>query len=870
MRSAGGEPRDFLVPRAIGVMRVASDRCYVFRKTNHARLPATPRDARGRQTGMRASRAYALAALLGCLFAAASADDECSGHGTYDSSSAKCACDDSTPAPGATGWVGDACEIETVGVATPTIAAPFVQSGTLEGGRWRCYFLAVDPGWNHLAVSLSHAEDDRGDPDVHGAFFDAAARPSFPRSRTDGYDFREVSSASHAFVDVSVARADLDADAADAAHLFLCAQAYGDAATTYEMRAAFSACPTSFAPTHDAHDGSDVSITECSAPPPGTTSETSEPAGACDADSGACACAAYEDHTFQAPEDGGGDYFASSYYSERLGFGACAARIDFAFERIANAGRNTRRVASYADQTLLPGSWRFYELKVTAATDHQVVATLTRDPDAGAAEMYLRHETVPTNHWGHYDLPIDYVSGTDLTQELVMTEGDGVFEAGTWYAGVYASAGRAAAFDVDFAYYECPRNCSDRGTCVVAQNGTRHCECDLGPGGNPYLKEDCSEEFSQWSEAQSDAGSAFAVNGTLASSEYDYFALPSMDARESRRQIEVVLSASFTKAHAVYDWEEKPALLLKRGGRADFPSVSDYTFKTTLERAGEAYEIELCASQFAGATWNAAVYNPGAGEPMAFAVSFTKRAVCPSATAEECSGHGTCRSGNLADPNFATCACDDGWTASDCNFPSCPAGSYVALPPGADGGPGATCFRGCQGGKRRSSGCDAVVCAPPARAAASGSTGSAANAPTRCVLDECESDLFRVDEEKGTSCVVRCAPDENDAHGPKRLRAECDPETVRSSAREIDDDSTQNVTTYGALATAATFAAVALCVVVAAAARGVCDARGDGASVGEKLAGCWRSARGVFGGNAWERRRDLYEDVDAFERADFD
>ena len=214
--------------------------------------------------------------------------------------------------------------------------------------------------------------------------------------------------------------------------------------------------------------------------------------------------------------------------------------------------------------------------------------------------MYLRHETVPTNHWGHYDLPIDYVSGTDLTQELVMTEGDGVFEAGTWYAGVYASAGRAAAFDVDFAYYECPRNCSDRGTCVVAQNGTRHCECDLGPGGNPYLKEDCSEEFSQWSEAQSDAGSAFAVNGTLASSEYDYFALPSMDARESRRQIEVVLSASFTKAHAVYDWEEKPALLLKRGGRADFPSVSDYTFKTTLERAGEAHEIELCASQFAG------------------------------------------------------------------------------------------------------------------------------------------------------------------------------------------------------------------------------------------------------------------------------
>jgi hypothetical protein len=29
--------------------------------------------------------------------------------------------------------------------------------------------------------------------------------------------------------------------------------------------------------------------------------------------------------------------------------------------------------------------------------------------------------------------------------------------------------------------------------------------------------------------------------------------------------------------------------------------------------------------------------------------------------------------------------------------------------------------------------------------------------------------------------------------------------------------------------------------------------------------------RGVFGGgDSWERRRDPYEDVDAFERADFD
>ena len=505
-----------------------------------------------------------------------------------------------------------------------------------------------------------------------------------------------------------------------------------------------------------------------------------------------------------------------------------------------------------------------YELKVTAATDHQVVATLTRDPDAGAAEMYLRHETVPTNHWGHYDLPIDYVSGTDLTQELVITEGDGVFEAGTWYAGVYASAGRAAAFDVDFAYYECPRNCSDRGTCVVAQNGTRHCECDLGPGGNPYLKEDCSEEFSQWSEAQSDAGSAFAVNGTLASSEYDYFALPSMDARESRRQIEVVLSASFTKAHAVYDWEEKPALLLKRGGRADFPSVSDYTFKTTLERAGEVLEIELCASQFAGAAWNAAVYNPGAGEPMAFAVSFTKRAVCPSATAEECSGHGTCRSGNLADPNFATCA-----------------RATTAGPRATATSPPAPRARTWRSRRARTE-------APARRASAvaRAASGGAAGVTRWCVLPP-------RGRRRAARRVPRRSPDAVRAgrvrerpfprrRGRRARRAWCGARrtrttrtarsgcgrraTRRRSARALGRLTTivhKTSRRTALLAAAAAFAAVALCVVVAAAARGVCDARetarASGRSwrgVGAARAGFSEETRGNGGGTCtrtWTR-----------------
>jgi hypothetical protein len=95
---------------------------------------------------------------------------------------------------------------------------------------------------------------------------------------------------------------------------------------------------------------------------------------------------------------------------------------------------------------------------------------------------------------------------------------------------------------------------------------------------------------------------------------------------------------------------------------------------------------------------------------------------------------------------------------------------------------------------------------------------------------------------------------------------------VRSSAREIDDDEDDDDEewAYDVFATIATIVVVVGVVVGVIYARGGGDAFA-GASVGEKLAGCWRSVRGVFGGgDSWERRRDPYEDVDAFERADFD
>ena len=140
-----------------------------------------------------------------------------------------------------------------------------------------------------------------------------------------------------------------------------------------------------------------------------------------------------------------------------------------------------------------------------------------------------------------------------------------------------------------------------------------------------------------------------------------------------------------------------------------------------------------------------------------------------------------------------------------------------------------------------------------------------------CDDKECNAEnAYNLIDERQSNVLLRAyAYDAGDPHGPRRLQEACDPETVRSSAREVDggESGEGGAWAYGALA-----AAAALVVVggVVAGARRIDDALG-GASVGERLAGCWRGARGWFGGgDAWERRRDPYEDVNAFERADFD
>jgi len=472
---------------------------------------------------------------------------------------------------------------------------------------------------------------------------------------------------------------------------------------------------------------------------------------------GLCSCREYPNHSFVPPAAD------REHLPGDLGFATCAARVEYM--------PTGREATTWTDQRLAPGAWRFYRFTL-AETDYQVVVTLAKDAERGGfGRLYLRHETLPDSTWGHYDLPEEYVSSATTTQEATITQGDAAFIPGVWYVGVHASSGKASQFGLAVQKYDCPRNCSDRGTCVVSANGTHSCDCDVGANGQ-YLLEDCSEEFT----ALNDTGDGVAaVNGTLQSADYDYFMLPEIALRESRRQIELVLRASYERDDPPYYWQpERPVLLLLRGtSRNDFPSITNYTFKVAMEQQRENYTIELCASQMrqGGGVWQAAVYNPVRMSPMRYWVSFQKVGVCPSANDNVCSGHGTCHQNSL-DPDFATCQCAEGWTAADCNFRTCAEGSFIAVPGPAASGPHQMCYRQCRDGKHRMTGCDKVSCEAPARAASEG---------TRCVVDECTRDEQFTHPTDGYTCVHRCAPDpaDKDPSGGNKLTPACDPETFR-------------------------------------------------------------------------------------------
>jgi len=47
-----------------------------------------------------------------------------------------------------------------------------------------------------------------------------------------------------------------------------------------------------------------------------------------------------------------------------------------------------------------------------------------------------------------------------------------------WFVGVNGDDSSTCKYTTSISKYNCPMNCTDRGTCLISDNGTRTCECN--------------------------------------------------------------------------------------------------------------------------------------------------------------------------------------------------------------------------------------------------------------------------------------------------------------------------------------------------------------------------------------------------------
>ena len=318
-----------------------------------------------------------------------------------------------------------------------------------------------------------------------------------------------------------------------------------------------------------------------------------------------------------------------------------------------------------------------------------------------------------------------------------------------------------------------------------------------------------------------------------------------MDARESRRRIELVLTAKYDRDDPPYYWQpERPTLLLKNGdSRHDFPTMDNYTFKVTMETKMREYSVELCASQFnlGAGLWQAAIHNPERMEPMRYWVTFAKRGCARPRTTRN--ARATARATRTTPPTATSPRVDA--TRMDLvrlQLSHLRRGLLRRLLPA--GRPAPRVFprvsrRETQDGRMRRG----DVCAP----------GAARHRRRRRRLRPRRVRARRVSRHERRLELRRAMrpAKEDGPEGARRLESACDPETVRGKSRSRG----------GA---ARVFGVFLL----------VCAVAGAATAAG---AAAWRA--GVFdgvrervgravSGDGYRRRYDPYEDDDDFARAD--
>ncbi|EIE26855.1 hypothetical protein COCSUDRAFT_39831 [Coccomyxa subellipsoidea C-169] len=522
---------------------------------------------------------------------------------------------------------------------------------------------------------------------------------------TFGYDFRETSSSSHESVVKKVKKSDISATF-DHQGVYLCVKAYGEANLTYSLRATLSQCPADFN-----KEGEQLL---CSSPLNGPASE--QRYSQCLSD-GTCACKP----PYNKPIE---DVYPL------LGFEDCSAKTD----SVTAAELSLAKPYIKEHEELAPKAWSFYGFDITP-DDYQIVinvATEAGGPDDACAEegffgLFAKFGKPPGWRYGEWDFrpDWDYFGAEDDELEIRLDATKEAWQTGRWFVGVNGDDAHTCNYTLSISKYNCPMNCSNRGTCVSAANGTRSCDCfKAGTSAHGFFGEDCSNEAEHLQYG-------VPVIKPESNFEYDFFQLP----------------------------EISPAMLTHsvEGDLHSEPHTANYTFKQVMQLQNTTYEIDLCPSQLKQGVWRAAIYNPMRIYKLAYNLTTVKEGRCLN----NCTGHGTCS-------DDAVCHCLDNWTGGDCSVyargGSCSPGSRKpTLIPEAHG----TCWHECR--------CDAAGnCAYSENECADFTCESAlwrrqgtANA---CVLDKCKKDLW--EETDSHSCLKPCVcPADGSACAPA---AACD------------------------------------------------------------------------------------------------
>ena len=111
------------------------------------------------------------------------------------------------------------------------------------------------------------------------------------------------------------------------------------------------------------------------------------------------------------------------------------------------------------------------------------------------------------------------------------------------------------------------------------------------------------------------------------------FAWPALGTAPALPPLHIIITPSHHRPRA--------ACVRLQANGSTFPTPQDFSYKLSLDKPGQAYNLSLCPARAREDQWVLAVYNPVPNQPLAFNLTAHKIGRC----LHNCSSHGRCPAG---------------------------------------------------------------------------------------------------------------------------------------------------------------------------------------------------------------------------------